>query len=90
VLDEPTTGLHLADARRLIELLHKLVDRGDTLVIIEHHLEVIAAADWVVELGPDAGQQGGRSSLRAIPKASAQHRRKQGSLSPKRRLIDRK
>jgi excinuclease ABC subunit A len=71
VLDEPTTGLHLADARRLITLLHKLVDRGDTLVIIEHHLEVIAAADWVVELGPDAGQQGGQIVFAGTPEALA-------------------
>ncbi len=69
VLDEPTTGLHLSDARRLIELLHKLVDRGDTLVIIEHHLEVIAAADWVVELGPDAGQQGGQIVFAGDPES---------------------
>ena len=71
MLDEPTTGLHLADARRLIALLHKLVDRGDTLVIIEHHLEVIAAADWVVELGPDAGQQGGQIVFAGTPEALA-------------------
>ncbi len=69
VLDEPTTGLHISDARRLIELLHKLVDRGDTLVIIEHHLEVIAAADWVVELGPDAGQQGGQIVFAGDPES---------------------
>ncbi len=60
VLDEPTTGLHLGDVRRLIDVLRRLVDRGDTLVIVEHHPEVIALADHVVELGPEGGSSGGR------------------------------
>jgi len=60
VLDEPTTGLHLLDVRRLITVLARLVARGDTLVVIEHHPDVIAAADWIVELGPDAGEAGGK------------------------------
>jgi len=59
VLDEPTTGLHLSDVRRLLLVLEQLVARGDTLVIIEHHPDVIACADWVVELGPEAGRHGG-------------------------------
>jgi ABC-type histidine transport system ATPase subunit len=59
VLDEPTTGLHLSDVGRLVKVLDGLVDRGDTLVIIEHHPDVIANADWVVELGPEAGDAGG-------------------------------
>lgn len=59
VLDEPTTGLHLSDVRRLVRVLRRLVDRGDTLAIIEHHPDVIRAADWVVELGPEAGEAGG-------------------------------
>ncbi len=59
VLDEPTTGLHLSDVRRLIAVLRRLVERGDTLLIIEHHPDVIASADWVIELGPDAGAAGG-------------------------------
>ena len=60
VLDEPTTGLHLSDARRLIGVLDRLVARGDTLVVIEHHPDVIASADWVVELGPEGGTEGGQ------------------------------
>jgi excinuclease ABC subunit A len=59
VLDEPTTGLHLSDVRRLINVLRRLVERGDTLLVIEHHPDVIAAADWVIELGPEAGARGG-------------------------------
>ncbi|MGO9829589.1 MAG: excinuclease ABC subunit UvrA [Myxococcaceae bacterium] len=60
VLDEPTTGLHLSDVERLVQFLGRLVDRGDTLVVIEHHPAVIAAADHVVELGPEGGDAGGR------------------------------
>ncbi|RYG65750.1 hypothetical protein EON77_18165, partial [bacterium] len=67
VLDEPTTGLHLSDVRRLITVLERLVARGDTLVIIEHHPDVIANADWVVELGPEAGVAGGRVVFEGEP-----------------------
>jgi excinuclease ABC subunit A len=71
VLDEPTTGLHLSDVRRLLGVLHKLVDRGDTLVVIEHHTDVIASADWVVELGPEAGERGGRIVFEGEPRKLA-------------------
>ncbi|HSQ67078.1 MAG TPA: excinuclease ABC subunit UvrA [Polyangiaceae bacterium] len=67
VLDEPTTGLHLADVRRLIGVLDQLVERGDTLVVIEHHPDVIASADWVVELGPEGGAKGGRIVFEGEP-----------------------
>ncbi len=69
VLDEPTTGLHLADVARLVRVLDRLVERGDTLVIVEHHPDVIANADWVVELGPEAGEAGGRVVFEGEPKA---------------------
>ncbi len=67
VLDEPTTGLHLTDVRRLLGVLERLVERGDTLVIIEHHPDVIASADWVVELGPEAGDAGGKIVFEGEP-----------------------
>jgi excinuclease ABC subunit A len=68
VLDEPTTGLHLSDVKRLLLVLEQLVARGDTLVIIEHHPDVIASADWVVELGPEAGRNGGRIVYEGDPR----------------------
>jgi excinuclease ABC subunit A len=68
VLDEPTTGLHLSDVRCLLGVLERLVARGDTLVVIEHHPDVIACADWVVELGPEAGEEGGRIVFEGEPR----------------------
>jgi len=60
VFDEPTTGLHLSDIDRLLELLDRLIARGTTVIVIEHHLDVIARADWLIDMGPEAGQRGGR------------------------------
>ena len=60
MLDEPSTGLHLEDVRKLLAVLHELVDRGDTLVVIEHQLDVVREADWLVDLGPGAGDAGGQ------------------------------
>jgi excinuclease ABC subunit A len=71
VLDEPTTGLHLSDVRRLLAVFERLVARGDTLVVIEHHPDVVACADWVVELGPEAGDDGGRIVFEGEPEKLA-------------------
>ncbi|HTW96476.1 MAG TPA: AAA family ATPase, partial [Candidatus Methylomirabilis sp.] len=59
ILDEPTTGLHFDDIRNLLEVLNKLVDRGNTVLIIEHNMEVIKSVDWIIDLGPEGGDKGG-------------------------------
>lgn len=71
LLDEPTTGLHLADIQKLLEVLFKLRDRGNTLIVIEHHLSVIQSADWVIDLGPEGGDAGGQLVIAGTPEAIA-------------------
>jgi excinuclease ABC subunit A len=67
ILDEPTTGLHFEDVRKLLEVLHTLVEQGNTVVVIEHNLEVIKTADWIVDLGPEGGDKGGRIVVAGTP-----------------------
>ena len=71
LLDEPTVGLHYADVQRLLDVLGDLIARGDTVVLVEHNLDVIAASDWVVDLGPDGGEGGGRLVAEGTPERVA-------------------
>ncbi len=75
ILDEPTTGLHFSDLAKLLDVLHRLVDMGNTVVVIEHNLDVIKNADWIVELGPEAGQLGGELVVEGTPEELVKYAR---------------
>ena len=84
ILDEPTTGLHFEDVRKLLEVLHALVEQGNTVVVIEHNLEVIKTADWVIDLGPEGGDKGGEIVAEGTPEQVAKEPRSYtgGYLAP--------
>ena len=72
LLDEPTIGLHYEDVKKLIEILQKLVDRGNTVVVIEHNLDVIKSSDHIIDIGPDGGERGGKGVAKGTPEEVAQ------------------
>jgi excinuclease ABC subunit A len=73
ILDEPTTGLHFHDIKQLLHVIHRLRDQGNTLVVIEHNLDVIKTADWIIDLGPEGGSGGGEILVSGTPEQVAQH-----------------
>ena len=72
ILDEPTTGLHFADVHKLIEILHRLADGGNTVVVIEHNLDVIKTADYIIDIGPEGGEKGGTVIAQGTPEEVAE------------------
>jgi excinuclease ABC subunit A len=72
IMDEPTTGLHLEDIKKLLAVIGKLVDAGNSVLLVEHNLDVIKAADWIIDLGPEGGEAGGRIVAEGRPEQVAQ------------------
>jgi excinuclease ABC subunit A len=74
LFDEPTTGLHFADVKKLLEVMHQLVDKGNSVIVIEHNLDVIKTADWIIDMGPEGGDKGGDIVIAGTPEDVARHR----------------
>ena len=75
ILDEPTTGLHFDDVRKLLDVLQRLVSLGNTVLIIEHNMDVIKQADWIIDLGPEGGEAGGRVVVQGSPESVARSKK---------------
>ena len=75
ILDEPTTGLHFHDIKQLLHILHRLRDHGNTIIVIEHNMDVIKTADWIIDLGPEGGEKGGQVIARGTPEDIAKHKK---------------
>ena len=75
ILDEPTTGLHFADVHKLVDILRKLSDSGNTVVVIEHNLDVIKTADYIIDIGPEGGEGGGRVIAKGTPEEVAKNKK---------------
>jgi excinuclease UvrABC ATPase subunit len=79
-MDEPTTGLHMSDTAHLLEIMNRLVDGGNTVVVIEHNMDVVRNADWVIDLGPEGGSRGGEIVFEGTP---AELKKAKGSITSK-------
>jgi excinuclease ABC subunit A len=88
ILDEPTTGLHFADVEKLLGVLQRLVDGGNTVVVIEHNLDIIKSADWIVDLGPEGGSGGGRLVAQGTPETVAMTEGSHTGMYLKKTLAD--
>ena len=87
ILDEPTTGLHFEDVKKLLEVLHTLVEAGNTVLVIEHNLEVIKTADWIIDLGPEGGDRGGQLIASGTPEQIVRNQKSYTAQALKKFLL---